>query len=387
MGRRRRVQRVRREPERDASPPWIDGWVEWGGQRIWAVDWTSSGFPIGLSEEEMREIDEREKEMDFRLLLQDRGAPAWRVAKAALEGVIRGVAGANAHIDVGRIRCIGEGLSHEQYAAHVEIDPDPSGLSGGYAVGLPLPGADRDADADAHRARERAILELLPSLQLPFRVPRILGEVTTPGGVATVRTFERGLELDLRAGRQTGVRPWLVIGGIAAAVHSVPLDRLPTPLPGFADRRAFAESQLARLQSGTRHADVARSLAWARAHLPEPIPCTLIHGDLLGQNILLDPGAAPTVIDWEYCGLGDPAYDLAVVTRGVRRPFQIARGLERLLEAYRDAGGEDIQPPAVQLYEVCIAARAVCDAMQSRDRHIVAHHALPLQSLLRRLTA
>jgi thiamine kinase-like enzyme len=30
----------------------------------------------------------------------------------------------------------------------------------------------------------------------------------------------------------------------------------------------------------------------------------------------------PAVIDWEYAIRGHPAYDLAIVTRGTRRPFQ-----------------------------------------------------------------
>ncbi|MES1178233.1 MAG: phosphotransferase [Myxococcales bacterium] len=48
------------------------------------------------------------------------------------------------------------------------------------------------------------------------------------------------------------------------------------------------------------------------------------------------PGQTPAVIDWEYTALGDPAYDLAIVTRGARRPFQnrprsrqVAGGLQR----------------------------------------------------------
>ncbi len=59
----------------------------------------------------------------------------------------------------------------------------------------------------------------------------------------------------------------------------------------------------------------------------------LLHGDLLGQNILLAADGPHHVIDWEHVKHGDPAYDLAIVTRGVKQPFQIANGLDRLLEA------------------------------------------------------
>ena len=69
-------------------------------------------------------------------------------------------------------------------------------------------------------------------------------------------------------------------------------------------------------------------------HLLAAEPATLVHGDLLGQNILLHPTQPPTVIDWEFADLGDPAYDLAVVTRGKPKPFDMIKGLQRLLEAY-----------------------------------------------------
>jgi len=62
------------------------------------------------------------------------------------------------------------------------------------------------------------------------------------------------------------------------------------------------------------------------------------------------------LIDWERACLGDPAYDLAIVTRGVRKPFQIDRGLERLLEAYALQGSE-IRKEHVHLHELCLMAR------------------------------
>jgi hypothetical protein len=48
--------------------------------------------------------------------------------------------------------------------------------------------------------------------------------------------------------------------------------------------------------------------AWEEEHLPPGTASTLIHGDLLGQNILLGLGGPDAVIDWEYAQFGDPAY-------------------------------------------------------------------------------
>jgi len=130
---------------------------------------------------------------------------------------------------------------------------------------------------------------------------------------------------------------------------------------------------------------VARALAWTANRAPPTGAPTLIHGDLLGQNILLVPGDTPALIDWEYCAIGDPAYDLAVVTRGFRRPFQVDRGMERLLETYRSNGGARVAAPDLHFYEVCLAAGWVCDELASNDNAQIEHAAQPLQSLLRRL--
>lgn len=103
---------------------------------------------------------------------------------------------------------------------------------------------------------------------------------------------------------------------------------------------------------------------WATQHLPPDRAAVLVHGDLLGQNILVYPDEPPTVIDWEFCRMGDPAYDLAIVTRGVRRPFQMARGLDRLLEAYTAPGGEPITPSRVHFHELCLSAQWYLDAQR-----------------------
>ena len=101
-----------------------------------------------------------------------------------------------------------------------------------------------------------------------------------------------------------------------------------------------------------------------RSTSPPDHPSVLVHGDLLEQNILLSPGELPCVIDWEFCRMGDPAHDLAIVTRGARRPFQMAGGLDRLLAAYAAAGGGSIARSEVHLHELCMAARWYREALR-----------------------
>jgi aminoglycoside phosphotransferase (APT) family kinase protein len=166
-------------------------------------------------------------------------------------------------------------------------------------------------------------------------------------------------------------------------------------LRGFPTRRAHGLSELEQLEG---FPELSEAYTWALEHLPPDEPSVLIHGDLLGQNILVgawgegrqrrpeasnvqpesDNGLA--VIDWENAMLGDPAYDLAIVTRGSRTPFRMDRGLECLLEAYANFGvlgeGRQRRPEApnvqtgqrsiaaheVHFYELCLLARWYRDA-------------------------
>jgi aminoglycoside phosphotransferase (APT) family kinase protein len=349
---------------------------------LWAVGYTSNGVPYGVSEEEMRLV---EHELELNELRRQRGGAfslAWRDAKILLETAFRELSAPKTRIVVGRVTSIGRGLSRRQFAATVELTPDPSRLSDAYVVGLPV----ETPGVEARLAAEIGVLEVLGKRDVPFRLPRVVRQPGA-GQRASIRTFVPGVDLDLRAGRQPGVRPWQVVGELAAAVHQTSPEQLPKDIPSFGSREDSAAHQVHLLNRGRHHPEVARAIAWATASEPPRGAPTLIHGDLLGQNILLEPGEAPAIIDWEYCAIGDPAYDLAIVTRGVRRPFQIDRGMDRLLDAYRSGGGAPVAARDVHFYEVCLAAGWVCDALASSDEAMIAHAALPLQSLLRRIGA
>lgn len=119
--------------------------------------------------------------------------------------------------------------------------------------------------------------------------------------------------------------------------------------------------------------------------LPPDHPGVLLHGDLLGQNILLAPGDPPTVIDWEYARCGDPAYDLAIVTRGGWRPFRIADGLARLLDAYRHHGGLDARAEHVHIHELAMIAGWYRTALAEHAELAAAQELDRMRGLLRRL--
>jgi aminoglycoside phosphotransferase (APT) family kinase protein len=361
MGRRRRRQGPD-EPSFDTLELEHVG----GGEMMFVIDRTEAGFPYGPTLSELRratELEERTAEW----------ARAKRVLREALER--EGVAVR----EIGRVTKIGDGLSREVYGASVE---HADGTEQAYAVLLPT--RDADAELEQRTLRELRLLTTLARRPFPFRVPAIVGGLREGRHTVLVRHFVPGVPLDLRAGRQPSVRPWEIVGEIAAAIHAVSASEIDDVTAGFATRREHALEELAVLD-GLELAEMQLALAWARDHLPPDEPATLVHGDLLGQNILLSFDGPHHVIDWEYALRGDPAYDLAIITRGAKRPFQIAGGLARLLEAYEAHGGRRITPDEVRIHEICLIANAYRDALASRSGQTPEFERDRMRSLVRRL--
>ena len=330
--------RLDSEPEPDGEE-----WVEWGGQLMWVAGWTEGGAPFGLSYEEWRHA-----------LRADEAQAGWARALSVLEELVSLQSGRDAVVEVGRVVKIGEGLSRDVFGAEVTVRPDRERISGQYVVLLPR--AQAPLELNARTRRELRLLAWLQGRCDRFRVPRPLGALPEYRGIALARAFVRGIPLDMRAGRQPSVKPWQVVGEIAASMHGIDVSSVPPFVEGFSTRRDHALAALATLDE-LDVAEIKDARAWALEHLPPSDEASLLHGDLLGQNILLDPGASPAfaVIDWECATRGDPARDLAIVTRGARQPFQIAGGLDRLLDAYAAAGGRLVTRAHVRIHELALA--------------------------------
>ena len=276
----------------------------------------------------------------------------WARAKTILESALRSRAMPAASVEVGWVKHIGDGLSRVVFGAHVDVSPDPGGLSGEYVALLPK----RDSHREDHArwVRETRVLRQLCGEELPFRVPEPVGVFPDRLGPALVRRYLQGIPADLKAGRMSSVRPPCLVGSLAGATHRIRLGAWPDVPSGHPTRRGHGEEAMAVFDD-LSEPEIREARGWAREHLPSTQPAVLLHGDLLGQNILLCPGEPLALIDWEFCRMGDPAYDLAIVTRGTRRPFQMADGLSRLLESYEQAGGERIRPASVHFHEICLA--------------------------------
>jgi aminoglycoside phosphotransferase (APT) family kinase protein len=368
------MKKARSQRQHENEPiPEGEEWVECAGRRIWAAGFTAAGFPYGLYEDEFRDASERFS-----------GEAGWARAKRILRTVAQQRAGASAKVEVGYVKKMGNGLSRDIFAAEVEIATSSGREVAEIAVLLPRHGCD--PAIDERTRKEARLLVDLATMDLPFRVPRTFGVCADVDHLALVRSFERGVELDLRAGRQTRVRPWETVAAIAAPIHRVAPETIPWLVPRYATRLDHARAAIAELDD-LLEPEIVDAREWMHDHLSPESQSKLVHGDLLGQNILLGLSEPDTVIDWEYAQFGDPAYDLAIVTRGVRRPFQIEGGMDRLLEAYARAGGAEIQRKHVRLHELVLAARRYRDALSGQSGHAPIQQLQFLRSLLRRASA
>ena len=281
--------------------------------------------------------------------------------------------------DIGRVVKIGDGLSRDIFAAEVEL---ATGACDSYIVALPRREAPRDLSD--RTTRELRLLTRLRAYSFPFQLPDMVGAFPDGKHLALVRRFTPGVTLDLRAGRQGAVRPWDVVAEVAAAIHRVPGEAVADLLPGASTYEMHARAAIAALDKSDSP-EMRDARQWALEHLPPVHPSVLLHGDLLGQNIVLTPGASPTVIDWEYARCGDPAYEFAIVTRGVKRPFQTADGLVRLLDAYQRHGGPEVKAEHVHLHELAMIAGWYRTAMNERGPFAAAQELDRMRGLLRRL--
>jgi hypothetical protein len=233
----------------DEPRPDGEDWVEYGGVLMWVAGFTEGGVPYGLGVEEFRLVNERDA--------RDAG---WARAKSVLRDLLELSSDPLTRADVGFVKKIAQGLSRDIFAAQVDFTPDPGRRSGPYVVLLPR--SDADDGLDVRTRMELRLLGRLSQLTLPFRVPTIVGAYPDSGRMALVREFVRGIELELRAGRQPGIRPWETLGEIMAAIHGLDGARLEDVLPGSSTCREHAQAAL-RVFDGLDRIEFREARLWA----------------------------------------------------------------------------------------------------------------------------
>lgn len=334
----------------DEPRPEGGDWVEFGGQLIWAAGFTAGDAPYGVTEEEFRRANERHEK-----------TAGWSQAKGVLKSVLALLGCDKLDDRIDYVKFLHEGLSYKVYTTFCRYPVSDQEIE--RRVVIRLPRADAPFDMVESGRRELKLLAHLASAErnLPIRVPRLLGGMAVPDGIAMVQEFMEGVRAD-KLSKSASIRKWELIADAAAVCHSIDWTPLRDFLPFYPTRREHALSALAILDRlDFPDASVARS--WALDHLPPEEPSCLLHGDLLAQNLLVDPGGGPpAVLDWAEARIGDPAYDLAIVTRGARKLFGVREALTDFLSRYRSQSTIPVRNEEVRLYEICLLAGFYLDS-------------------------
>ena len=187
------------------------------------------------------------------------------------------------------------------------------------------------------------------------------------------------------------------VSRVAADIHRLEIDRFPH-LPSSSSRTEHVKSRLAEfdesLFSEFPLADEVRQ--WIAAQIPADNCCCVLHGDLLPQNLLFDhrpPNGQHDVrvgvVDWEMARVGDPAYDLAIVSRGDRKVLGVRDGVNALVEDYLEFGGQPISLIDVRVHEFLLLLRWLEEAWREYQKPVTRGHGPDyyegkLQALFRR---
>lgn len=162
-------------------------------------------------------------------------------------------------------------------------------------------------------AQEQRAMEFLSEF-LPVPSPLLF---LRQGNLAyQVRTFVPGQPLS-RLMKEEPENRGVYVAGLAqalASIHAFPVSQERRWQDWLADMLATAEQNMLNQaldpQEFSQESPL-EMLDWLKANKPEPGPVVMIHGDWRPKNILWAQGVS-AIIDWAFCDLGDPWYDLAI---------------------------------------------------------------------------
>lgn len=267
--------------------------------------------------------------------------------------------GESVRID-GKIEFIDRGLNHWNYRFWVKAKSPPKADSPrGGILRIPRDDSLEESFEDEIKKlrREAGTLEALEKFSLPFRVPRFVGFTGKKEGGETgmIETMVPMVSLDFYGkSPEHGIFSMTTIAQAAATIHALPIGSF-SHLQGYTDSREHVLSQLREIpvEFFDQDSDARTVRDWIIEHLPKGRPAVVLHGDLLPQNVLWDSLTNFVgVVDWEFAEIGDPAYDLAIVTRGNSQLFGCPNGLNKLLEQYLESGGMAITKADVINHEL-----------------------------------
>ena len=250
-------------------------------------------------------------------------------------------------------------------------------------------------EAGNYLAREAKTLQRLKDSGFRFETPQLICLVKEDAKhvAGLIETWIRGLPLSFY--KESVYKDKLIptIAEVAVLVHQLEAKKF-GHLKAFINRKAHVLNELGSLSPELFKAFPAahRAREWILSRLPENRPAVVLHGDLLPQNIIcynLIDELRIGLIDWEFAKIGDPAYDLAIVTRGDRKLMGINNGLELLVDAYKQAGGKELSVADVRIHELILFLNWLWDSTERHRKgktsgHGPDYYLQRLNSLLRR---
>jgi len=251
------------------------------------------------------------------------------------------------------------------------------------------------SESARYLVREAQTLQALKDAAFAFETPELICMVKSDAGqpVGLVENWVWGMPLPFYKDSIHADIIIPTIAAVAAAVHHLLPGKF-SHLPAFPDSRAHILKELDSLPPALFREYPAAQAAreWILTRLPANRPTAVLHGDLLPQNINCGENKGDwkiAVIDWEFAEIGDPAYDLAIVTRGDRKLAGKNNGLKHLVAEYRQAGGMDLTVSDVRVHELLLLMKWLLESDQGHRRgltegHSPDHYAGRLESLLRR---
>jgi aminoglycoside phosphotransferase (APT) family kinase protein len=147
----------------------------------------------------------------------------------------------------------------------------------------------------------------------------------------------------------------------AAAVHRLPVEKF-THLRNLSQRGKWIERLLdslpKELEAAFPEAAEARArvVEWASQPAASRQHACVVHGDLRAANVLSVASSKSklAIVDWELARIGEPAVDLAAISRANRHIGGDEAGFQRLLSSYRQARGRPVTTADVHMHELVL---------------------------------
>jgi aminoglycoside phosphotransferase (APT) family kinase protein len=210
-------------------------------------------------------------------------------------------------------------------------------------------------------ATEAALVQAAHRAGVP--APRVVHVCKEADGLGEAYVMERawGETLGRRIVRDEAfakVREGLAYrcGEVMAAIHAVPLPRLPQ-LQTTDALQVIARYEAAYRDLGARRPVLEAAFRWLEKSAPRLAASVLVHGDFRNGNLMVHPerGLA-AVLDWELAHLGDPAEDLGWICVnswrfGGAQPVGGFGAYEDLLAGYAAGGGRQVALAEVKYWQ------------------------------------